>query len=59
MQNSSVKKVFQLLEKVFSSLTFHWKPGFHKVRLTLCFSVFSFIRVNAISLSSDAVVMCM
>ena len=28
-RNSDAKNVFQLLEKVFSSLAFHWKPGFY------------------------------
>ena len=28
------KKVFQILEKVFPSQAFHWKPGFNNFRVT-------------------------
>ena len=31
------QKIFQLLEKVFPSLAFHWKPGFHNFRVISMF----------------------
>ena len=51
MQNSDAK----LLEKVFRSLAFHGKPGFHNFRVISMFQRIQFIQVNAISLSSDVV----
>ena len=36
-RNSDAEKTFQLLEKVFSSQTFHWKQGFHKFNVIFLF----------------------
>ena len=37
MRNSDAKKVFQLPEKVFSGLAFHWKPGFQNFHVISMF----------------------
>ena len=37
MWNCDTKKVFKLLEKVFSSLTVHRKPSFHNFRVIFIF----------------------
>ena len=37
MQNRDAKKVYQILENVFSGLAFLWKPSFHNFRVISMF----------------------